>query len=161
MEKPNLNIAIYVIDDDADQRFVLNVLLRSNHIDNYTIFSDPDELLESLHKGVQICILDYQLNHPDFNGISLMQAIKKQNSYCKCIIISGYEDAAMVKAFLNNGAFRFATKAEENFEHNLVGYIREATEELISAYNFYATVLDRIKETKEQLTSYKNGEINH
>jgi DNA-binding NtrC family response regulator len=98
-----LNIAIYCIDDDAGTRATLKALFKTNNILNYTIFSDPVKLLETLHKGVQVCIIDYDLKNEKFNGLTLMQAILLENAYCKCIIMSGHEEAFLIKDFLNNG----------------------------------------------------------
>lgn len=155
--KDQLNIAIYAIDDDAGTRVTLNAIFKQNNIYNYTIYSDPVALLDALHEGVQVCVIDYELNDPDYNGISLMKKILEQNSYCKCIIMSGYEDASIIKGFLNNGAFRYVTKGEGNFAEHLIKYVKTALDEIFETFDFYTTLSKNMKGTIEDLKELKNG----
>jgi len=157
---PNrLNIAIFAIDDDSSIRVLLKTILDNNNINNYSIYSDPKELLVALHKGVQICVIDYELKHQLYNGISLMKEVKRNNNYCKCIIMSGYEDASRIKDFLNEGAFRYLTKGENNFSTNLVTYIKQATEEIIDTFGFYSDLLGSITKTRELFKTFKDETI--
>lgn len=151
-----MNIAIFLIDDEADMRFSLDALLRVSGISNYKIFSTPSELLEELHKGVQICIIDYNLKH-EINGLSLMIKILHENSYCKCIIMSGYEEALMIKAFLNEGAFAYLTKGEKDFDKNLIKYISKAEDVVFETFVFYTTILSDIRKQAKELREVKNG----
>lgn len=151
-----LNIAIFLIDDEKDMRFSLNAILRTSEIQNYTIFSDPVKLIEALHQGVQICVIDFNLKN-EINGLMLMKQILAINSYCRCIIMSGYEDAEMIKAFLNNGAFRYLTKGEKNFDLNLINYIQQAADVVYDTFVFYTTVLSNLKKQTQELREVKNG----
>lgn len=157
MAAPHLNIAIYAIDDDESQRIALDALFKDNDIYNYTIFSNPVDLLNALHEGVQICVLDYQLKNELYTGLTLMREILKANGYCKCIVMSGYEDAGMIKAFLNHGAFRYVTKGEYNFSTNLIKYINEALELAQETFDFYTTLLKNVKGVTDDLKDVKNG----
>ncbi len=154
-----LNIAIYAIDDDEGTRTSLKGLFKAHEIKNYTIYSNPEDLLEELHKGVQVCIIDYDLKNPDYNGVTLMQAILGKNKYCKCIIMSGFEEAKLIKNFLNCGAFRYITKAEEHFSEHLIRYINEALETVFETMSFYSTLLESLDVTKQKLSQiYKKQE---
>lgn len=152
-----LKIAVFIIDDDESTRITIDTIFKSHGINNYTIFSNSKDLLEALYSGVQICVIDYKLSSNDaHDGVSLMKEILKQNTYCKCIVMSGYEDAKLIKMFLNNGAFRYLTKGEKDFYTNLIGYINDALKILRSNFEFYSSVLDRMKEIKELFNELKN-----
>jgi DNA-binding NtrC family response regulator len=152
-----LKIAIFLIDDDEHTRTMLDTLLSKNGIANYTIYSDPLQLLRDLHEGVQICVIDYNLNDEIYDGLLLMKAILTVNSYCKCIIMSGHEEAALIKDFLNAGAYKYITKGEKNFAENLVDYINLAIALIREAFTFYTTALQHIKGATERLKDVKNG----
>lgn len=157
MKEEILSIAIYAIDDEEGQRIAIDKLFNKNNIYNYTIFSDPVALLESLYKGVQICVLDYNLKNEFYNGLTLMEEILRHNSYCKCIIMSGYSDFDLIKAFLNGGAFRYLTKGEDNFGTHLINYINDALVIVNDAFEFYSTVLTSMKGVTNELKEVKNG----
>lgn len=152
-----LKIAIFIIDDDPTTRAMLDILFSKNGIINYTIYSDPVLLLEDLHKGVQICVIDYNLKHHIYDGLGLMGKILEQNAYCKCIIMSAHEDASMIKSFLNGGAFKFITKGESNFAANMINYINEAIELISETFTFYTVVLQHIKGATAELKQFTNG----
>lgn len=152
-----LNIAIYAIDDDANTRTTLDALFRRHEIINYEIFSDPQKLLESLHQGVQICIIDYNLKNGDYTGLSLMKEILERNGYCKCIIMSGFSETMLIIDFLNSGAFRYLIKGEKRFAEKLILFIQEAIEVVVETFNFYTTVLKNLRGATDELKEVKNG----
>lgn len=132
----DFKIAIYVIDDEADARTALEALLLGNEIENFTVFADPVKLLESMHEGVQICIIDYELKNNSYNGITLMKRILQENVGCKCIMLSGYDDKEFVKMFVNNGGFKFVTKGEKDVDKNIIQYIHDAMAIILARKQF-------------------------
>lgn len=154
-----LNIAIYAIDDDEGTRISLKALFKTHGITNYTIYSDPEVLLEELHRDVQVCIIDYDLRNDLYDGITLMRAILSKNKYCKCIIMSGYEDAKLIKNFLNCGASRYVTKGEDHFSEHIIKYINEALETVLETMSFYSILLENLDSTRKKLSQiYKKQE---
>lgn len=152
-------IAIFLIDDDAEMRVMLDRLLRENNIVDYTIYSDPVKLLEELHKDVQLCVIDYNLRHSTYDGLLLMKQILKTNSYCKCIIMTAYDDAQTIKAFQNAGSYRYIVKGEPSFAENLISYIRSGIELIAEAVDFYSTLLTQMRDTCNQLKAIKDGAL--
>ena len=155
--KEGLNIAIYAIDDDTSMRLTLTAIFKQHNVPNFTMYSNPRELLEDLHRDVHVCIIDYDLNDSDYDGVTLMQAIKAKNSWCKCIIMSGYEEGAVIKRFLNCGAFRYITKGEPHFLEHLMKYLNDALTEVYDNISFYSTLLEQLRISKDTLVKIKDN----
>jgi DNA-binding NtrC family response regulator len=157
MMQNKLKIAIFAIDDDENMLTSLEAYFRRYNIVNYKTYSDPDLLLKELHQGVQICIIDHDLRNENYNGLTLMKEIMNQNPYCRCIVMSGYDDINLIISYTNADVFKYLRKAEKDFAENLISYIKEAIEKISATFEFYTTVLSKMKGVTDELKNVRNG----
>ena len=106
----NTNCNILIIDDSM---FMCKQLQKILKISNYNsdIALSAKEGLEKLNtQKVNLIILDMEL--PDKHGIDLLEEIKENDGFCHIpvIVISGSNDAEIVRSCLKSGASDFITK---------------------------------------------------
>ena len=101
-------IKILIVDDQAEQRDVLKLILQDS---GYEIF-----LAENASKALSLfsatpfplVISDIQL--PDFSGLELLQRIKRLNEDVIFIVVTGHSDPQKTMAALQFGAFDYLIK---------------------------------------------------
>lgn len=151
-----INIAVFAINDDVLNLSILAKSLETNGIYNYTLFTDPAELIEALHKDVHICVIDYYLRGGDYTGIQLIKEIVKANPYCFFIMISEQSDLQVMIDFTNNQyGGRYIKKGDNNATEMIIKYVKELTTHIHYLQGFYThigNIKDKLKEIKELIT---------
>jgi FixJ family two-component response regulator len=154
-------IAILAIDDDTQMHLFLETLFKKNNLSNYKIYADPDMLLADLLSGLNIVVIDHDLKHRKWNGLNLMEEIIKRNRTCRCIIMSGHDDAGIIKNYFNKGGYKYLTKGEPGFRTNLINYINTSMDFLRRAYDDLVELEKTTRMIKNKASlSYSHGKDN-
>ncbi|MGC9163067.1 MAG: nitrogen regulation protein NR(I) [Thiomonas sp.] len=99
---------IWVVDDDASIRFVLDKALHKAGLEVRS-FSNPRDVLGAFEEGCpQVLISDIRM--PGGNGIDLLQQIRRSHPGLPVIIMTAYSDLDSAVAALQAGAFDYLSK---------------------------------------------------
>jgi len=132
-------LSILIVDDDAQQRLLLQMLLEKG---NYDIFQavDGEEALEIFSKNPSIRLILTDLDMPNMDGFELIKTIReKQHRYTYIIVLTSIGSKASLLSALSKGADDFLTKPamEEELQLRIENGIRllreQGQEELIVA----------------------------
>ena len=129
---------ILVLDDNIDDLELIGHHFKKHGIDNVKLFDNPDLFLKEIDEDVITVVLDHQMGMK--TGLEVMKEVIDLNPVCFIIILSGNNDPHIILKYLNNDAFRYVLKSENDYLDQVVFYVRQAQ--------------DRINRIIEQL---KNG----
>ncbi|MBX9681800.1 MAG: response regulator [Gemmataceae bacterium] len=94
--------ALCVVDDDADLRAALKLLMKSEGIP-FVGFGSAEEFLEGLaEKNIGCILLDVRL--PGMTGTELLEKIRTQNIYIPVILLTGHADVPLTVTAMKAGA---------------------------------------------------------
>ena len=99
---------LLVVDDDANVAFTLQAFLES---EGYTVktASDPQEMENMLpHENFDVAIVDLRLG--DSSGMSVLKTLRKEQSQCAVIILTGYASVESAVDALRQGAYDYLMK---------------------------------------------------
>ena len=121
-----MSAEILIVDDNADIRNIINVLIidagyRTRIAANYN-----QALAEIDKKLPDVAILDVKLDKGDNDGIELLSHIKTKNKDVPVIIISGHANIEMAIKSLHHGAFEFIEKPFD--QERLLNFVSRAVE---------------------------------
>jgi len=109
---------ILIVDDEP---CILNSIKRMFLEDNYTIFTalSPYEGLSILEKeDIQVVVSDFRL--PEMSGVDFLHIVAQKWPTVVTIILSGYSDASVIKAIINeSGIYKFVEKPWNDTELRL------------------------------------------
>lgn len=109
---------IYIVDDDADVRESLELLLSTQPETNVVAFSSGNAFLEvapSLEPGV--VLLDYYM--PGLNGLEVLEVLRDSSPRFAIVMITAHEDVNVAVKALEAGACDFLEKPYE-YENLLI-----------------------------------------
>jgi two-component system nitrogen regulation response regulator GlnG len=116
---------IWVVDDDASIRFVLEKALQKADME-VRCFSNPRDVLGAFEDACpQVLISDIRM--PGSNGIDLLQQIRQSHPGLPVIIMTAYSDLDSAVASLQGGAFDYLSKPFD--VDKAVDLIRRAVDE--------------------------------
>lgn len=99
---------VYLVDDDADVRTAVSLLLKTEDF-RVTAFPDAGELLAAVDDQTPGCLLlDVRL--PDMDGLTLHRQLKARKVSMPVIFITGHGDIPMAVRAVNEGALDFLEK---------------------------------------------------
>lgn len=101
---------VHVIDDNADVRSSLELLLKSVAIDAQT-YATADEFLHELGQAPNrpgVLLLDVRM--PGMSGMALLERLRAQHPSLPVIMITGHGDIDMAVRAMKLGAIDFITK---------------------------------------------------
>lgn len=115
-QNPQMNIQpqtkIFIADDDPFSLFKYRQLLLNLGYKNIKTLNSCTALLNSLEEQPEIILLDYRLN--TCNGLQLLRKIKMYNPEIFIIMISGQTEMETSVQLLENGAFGYIIKNEND-----------------------------------------------
>ena len=159
--KPQLNIAIFVIDDNEDMVDAIGELLKVHGFSGFHLFTDPNKLLDALHENVHICVVDYHLN-ASMNGLQVIEKVVERNPYCYFIMLSGTDDKSVPVKFVNMVyGGRYVEKGEKNTNDMIIKYLTEIVSHIHSVSDTYSTFLEIKKEVNNLKSIRTNDLANH
>jgi len=101
---------VYVVDDDADVRDSLRLLLESVGIE-VEAFGSADAFLELEEMGQgRACCLLLDVRMPGMGGISLLEHLRRHKALLPTIVITGHGDIPMAVRAMKLGAVDFISK---------------------------------------------------
>jgi two-component system response regulator FixJ len=94
--------ALCVVDDDADLRAALKLLMKAEGIP-FVSFGSAEEFLAGYQeKNIGCILLDVRL--PGMTGTELLEKIRAQNIYIPVILLTGHADVPLTVAAMKTGA---------------------------------------------------------
>lgn len=122
MVKEMTNIFVDIVDDDDSSAELIRILLKKNGVQDFRIFLDPREFLES-KEVVHICILDYRFPGM-LDGFDVTEELMKRNKRCRILIITlGPNFKDFMKVY-NAGAWKYLDKSDRDFDSDMVKYVK-------------------------------------
>lgn len=116
----------YLIDDDADVREALALLLRTSGR-TVTVFPDAASFLARLASLKPGCIVT-DIRMPLISGLQLQEMLQVRNCQWPIIVITGHGDINACRRAFKAGAVEFLTKPVD--EHDLLGALDKAIADL-------------------------------
>src|SRR5258708_6226381 len=115
---------ILVIDDEADMRFAVRMLLeRSGH--SVIEAENGDNALAKLDEMIpDLVLLDMRL--PGMDGIQILQKLREKQKDLPIIMVTGYGNVELAEQALQLGADHYLSKPFHNKE--LIGVIQQILE---------------------------------
>ena len=99
---------IYIVDDDAEVRSALSLLMSTAEIETRA-FPTAEAFLEAVDLERPSCILlDVRL--PGMSGLELLERLAQHRSTATAIMITGHGDVPMAVEAMKAGAFHFVEK---------------------------------------------------
>lgn len=150
MEKPKLNILIYVLDDYQATLDAISICFDNAEIGGYRLFTSADEFIKSLNEDVHIAVIDYWLKGTNIiNGLQVCRLLLEKYPQCFVIIMSGQEDNDVIVDFLNSGADRYIVRKNTEWIEKLLVYVREGIVVVQKNLDWYYELISRKKELAE------------
>ncbi len=116
--------AILVVDDEAEIREGLELLLRSEGYGVESAETGDAGLTKLEEQPFDLLLLDVSL--PDRNGIELLREIRRRDPYLSVVLITAYGSIDMARAAFKSGAQDYITKPWSNDE--LLAQVAQAVE---------------------------------
>ena len=95
----------------------------------HLLFAETGEQALRILKEREVHVLVTDMRMPEMTGLELLKVVKEQYPHIVRIVLSGYTQASMLLAAINQGEiFRFITKPWK-MEEDFIPAIREAVEQ--------------------------------
>ena len=116
---------VLLIDDELAICKSLTIALESEY--SITAMTEPGKAIDWVKENsADIVILDYMLNDPQLNGISVLNKIKEIDSSIQVIIMTAFGTIKSSVEAMRNGALTYLTKPVDIEELNM--YLMKALE---------------------------------
>jgi FixJ family two-component response regulator len=147
-----MNPIVHVVDDDADVRGAVSMLLRSVGI-GCALYASALQFLAEFKPGAPGCLLlDVRL--PGMNGLDLQERLARQEFALPAIVMTGHGDIQMAVRAMRAGAIDFIEKpfhdqALLDRVHEAIGrsqQLQDVAGERAELKRRYASLTDREKE---------------
>ena len=100
---------IAIVDDEQDILNILQQFLSRSKKYDIDVFSDPTVALSSVQSGMyDLVLIDIMM--PQMNGLDFLEAVKKERSSQKVIMMTAYSTLDKVISANKNGAEDYITK---------------------------------------------------
>jgi DNA-binding NtrC family response regulator len=100
---------ILIIDDEPDMLKLLSMILREKTLYEVTTTNNPVEAIELVKRGgFDLVISDLKM--PGFDGIEIIDAVKRVDEDIPVIIITAYGTLESASEAMQKGGFDFITK---------------------------------------------------
>lgn len=149
MEKPKLNILIYVLDDYQPTLEAISISFDKAGIKDYKVFNSSIKFIESLNEDVHIAVIDYWLKGANVNGLQVCRLLLEKYPQCFVIIMSGQEDNDVIVDFLNSGADRYIIRKDQVWIEKLLAYVKEGVTVVQKNLDWYYELISRKKDLAE------------
>jgi DNA-binding NtrC family response regulator len=113
-EQKRKDLKFFVVDDDPFSRMLYQRHLLNLGYQNNILFENGDECIDKLNLEPDIVLLDYDMK--PFNGLQVLQIIKKYNPNIQLILISSIKDSQVASDAIKYGAIDYIIKDEQDIE---------------------------------------------
>ena len=121
-----VNIATFILDDQADVLDLIKYEIDLAGITNYKLFTDEDEFISGLTDDIHICVVDHRLTKR--TGLDILAEVKRKNEGSFFIAYTVSDNPKIIINYLNGGADRFVDKNSKNSMELLTTYLKEGFE---------------------------------
>jgi PleD family two-component response regulator len=108
------NLRFFIVDDDPFSRMLYRQHLLNLGYKNNILFENGNECIDKLNLEPDIVLLDYDMK--PFNGLQVLQIIKKYNPNIQLILISSIKDSQVASDAIRYGAVDYIVKGEQDIE---------------------------------------------
>ncbi|RXK59394.1 response regulator [Lacibacter luteus] len=108
------NLKVLFVDDDDFSRAYYSKILELAGFGNVSLLENGSQLIDALQDKPDIIFLDYQLN--DYNGSELLEKINQRSPETLTVILSSQQDVKISVELMNNGAFDYVVKSEQDVD---------------------------------------------
>lgn len=129
MSEPNINIGIFLLEDDPNDAELLKRLFDKSGINNYKIFNCSKDFIDSMNENVWIAIIDHYLGY-EITGLEVIDKLREVNNYCRVIIISGQTDPEIIRKYRKKRIEDYIDKNSPDFHDELIKCIEECEADL-------------------------------
>jgi sigma-B regulation protein RsbU (phosphoserine phosphatase) len=124
---------ILVVDDEPDLQSVIEQIFRRairRGDFRFNFARNGKEALRTLAQHPEIDLVLTDINMPEMDGLTLLDAIGQLENHIKAIVVSAYGDMENIRVAMNRGAFDFLTKPIqfEDLETTIQKTIQELSE---------------------------------
>ncbi|RJG42371.1 response regulator transcription factor [Motilimonas pumila] len=144
------NPIIYIIDDDASIRDMLEMMVASVGHESRS-FADGASFLEAFEDGHGCILLDIRM--PGMSGMVVQEKLNEINTMTPVIFITGHGDIAMAVEAMQKGAFDFMEKPFREFE------LLEKIDKAVAQDKEQRSDLTKQHEIKERIESLTKREL--
>lgn len=144
------NPIIYIIDDDASIRDMLEMMVASVGHESRS-FADGASFLEAFEDGHGCILLDIRM--PGMSGMVVQEKLNELNTMTPVIFITGHGDIAMAVEAMQKGAFDFMEKPFREFE------LLEKIDKAVAQDKEQRSDLTKQHEIKERIESLTKREL--
>ena len=109
---------LFLVDDEPIQNEMLKDYLAERFLYEVKTFEDGESLLQNMHLGPEIVVLDYHLagQHRDAkNGVEILKRIKERHPDVQVIMLSGQDKLDVAVDSMKYGAYDYVVKGETAF----------------------------------------------
>lgn len=100
---------VYVVDDDADARNGLSLLMRSVSLRTIAFADAPSFLAAYRADAAPACML-LDLRMPGMGGLEIFEALRNRGFHAPAVIITGYGEVGVAVRAMKAGVFDFIEK---------------------------------------------------
>lgn len=139
--KEDFIILIAALDDNKPTGYLIEHGLTNAGFDNIKGFSDYKELIEYAHdSNVRIILLDHFID--EVTGYEVMLEVKKINSFCRFIIMTGLSDIAEWRKYLRQRVWDIVPK-DDNFIPELILSVKSLEADIRADMEYFSELLEK------------------
>ena len=124
-EKAEARGRVLVIDDEADIRAAFKIVLTDAGFTVITAADGPEGIRKNTESDPDVIILDLKM--PGMGGVEALREIRKTDQAVQVLILTGYGDAASIRAAVDLNVYEYVSKPFRNAM--IIGAVREALDE--------------------------------
>lgn len=124
MSKPK--VAFYSLDDNEDDSFHLNKLIKEIGGVEAFMFTNPNKFREALTKNVHVYVIDEKIDGFELRGLDMLKEIKAINEDNVAIAYVGHNDPDVMEDYINIGINGWVNKNEKEADEKLKGLLKKA-----------------------------------
>ncbi|HEX4957763.1 MAG TPA: response regulator [Lacibacter sp.] len=154
---------VFLVDDDVFSRCYYRQLLENEGFSQITEIESGAELTDQLLDKPDIIFLDYNL--ADANGADLLELINQHSPETITVILSGQQDMDTTVQLLNNGAFDYVVKGNQDAQKiktvcQRILSLTNGSEEAVSMFSPAYLVLKSKQKVREEFATELHDHIN-
>ncbi len=137
-----INIAVYGLDDNEDDLFVIEQIIKKRGVKSYHLFTNKEEFLKALKEGIHVVILDHNL--PVGTGLEILQDIKRKNKETFAIGLNVVDDPSILKAYIKAGIDDWVDKNDLDYKEQLDESLTKGLAAATGKVRFYQYMMAQV-----------------
>jgi PAS domain S-box-containing protein len=157
------NFKVFVVDNDPNfGRIIYNTIHNSGEDCDVMLFESSKDFFTAFNENkVQIAIIDDDLTEADVDGLYILKDIVARGGDVKVIALSGDSSVNKILEYMDEGAWKYISKADEHWPRKIENYVKEAIldykrSRMIDSVS-YEQAIDIVLRKDEMLTAFFNN----